>query len=87
MMVAETDGQFPQTSWTLVRKLHDPDEQLSEQALEEICKQYQYPLYCYIRRRGLAHHDAQDALQDFFRKLIRLRTFSEIGRASCRERV
>ena len=77
MISTEKDGQFPQTSWTRVRRLRDPDERLSEQALEEICRQYQYPLYCYIRRRGLEHHDAQDALQDFFGKLIRLRTFSE----------
>ena len=77
MIVTETDRQFPKTRWTLVRRLQDPDEQLSEQALEEICKQYQYPLYCYIRRRGLEHHDAQDALQEFFGKLIRLRTFGE----------
>ena len=77
MMFTETEGQFPKTNWTLVRQLHNPDERLSEQALEEICRQYQYPLYCYIRRRGLEHHDAQDALQEFFGKLIRLRTFGE----------
>lgn len=86
MIAVETDGQFPNTRWTLVRRLNDPDEKLSERALEEICTQYQYPLYCYIRRRGFAHHDAQDALQDFFGKLIRLRTFGEADVAKGRLR-
>lgn len=40
-------------------------------ALEELCAAYHYPLYCFIRRRGLTHHDAQDALQDFLAKLLR----------------
>lgn len=40
-------------------------------ALEELCAAYHYPLYGFIRRRGLAHHDAQDALQDFLAKLLR----------------
>lgn len=86
MIAMETDGQFPKTRWTLVRRLHDPDADLSEQALEEICTQYQYPLYCFIRRRGLEHHDAQDALQEFFCKLIRLRTFGEADVAKGRLR-
>lgn len=77
MISVPTDGQFPKTRWTLVRRLNDPDEELSKPALEEICRQYYYPLYCYIRRRGLGHHDAQDALQEFFVKLLRLRTFGE----------
>lgn len=53
-------------------------------ALDNLCAQYHYPLYCYIRRDGLDHHDAQDALHDFLAKLLRNDSFgaadSERGR-------
>lgn len=71
-MVAQGDGSFPTTHWTLIARLKSGDEAISRNALEEICLQYQFPLYCYIRRRGLDHHDAQDALHDFLAKLLRL---------------
>ncbi len=53
-------------------------------AIDDLCDQYHYPLYCYIRRDGLDHHDAQDALHDFLAKLLRNDSFgaadSERGR-------
>ncbi|MBK8039991.1 MAG: hypothetical protein IPK22_23095 [Verrucomicrobiaceae bacterium] len=66
------DGKFPTTEWTLVQRLKDSDAEVSTRALNELCGQYHYPLYCLIRARGLAHHDAQDALHDFLAKLLRL---------------
>lgn len=70
------DGRFPTTSWTLIARLRSGDEATARLALDELCAQYHYPLYCYIRRRGLAHHDAEDALHDFLAKLLRLDTFA-----------
>lgn len=64
-------AHFPKTNWTLISRLCSPDGSTAKAALEELCTTYHYPLYCYIRRRGLAHHDAQDALQDFLLKLRR----------------
>lgn len=69
------DGHFPNTRWTLIQRLKDDREDVSRRALEELCSQYHYPLYCYIRRRNLDHHDAEDALQDFLAKLLRLGSF------------
>lgn len=43
--------------------------------MDDLCRQYYYPLYCYIRRRGLNHQDAQDILHDFLSKLIQADTF------------
>lgn len=71
MPPAPADGQFPTTEWTLVSRLRSREEAISHRALNELCTQYHYPLYCYIRRRGLEHHDAQDALHDFLAKLLR----------------
>ena len=71
-MPAQGDGRFPDTQWTLVARLRDSDEKIARRAMDELCAQYHYPLYCYIRWRGLNHHDAQDALHDFLAKLLRL---------------
>jgi RNA polymerase sigma-70 factor (ECF subfamily) len=68
-------GQFPTTHWTLISRLKSDDTVVVRRALDEICAQYHYPLYCYIRRRGLDHHDAEDVLQSFLAKLIRLDSF------------
>lgn len=71
-MAEKDEGRFPTTHWTLIARLKSDDAEESEKALDELCAQYHYPLYCYIRWRGLNHHDAQDALHDFLSKLLRL---------------
>lgn len=70
-------GDFPNTRWTLIARLRDQDAAIARRALEELCAQYYYPLYCYIRRRGFVHDDAQDALHDFLAKLLRVHAFEE----------
>ncbi|TLD72018.1 hypothetical protein FEM03_04650 [Phragmitibacter flavus] len=72
-----SDGHFPNTSWTLIERLKDESEEVSRRALEDLCTQYHYPLYCYIRRRGFDHHDGEDALHDFLAKLLRLDSFKQ----------
>ncbi len=74
-MLKQGDGHFPTTQWTLIARLKSGDETESHRALNELCTQYHYPLYCYIRRRGIDHHDAQDVLHDYLFKLLRLETF------------
>lgn len=64
------DGRFPTTHWTLVTKLRDGTEAEAREALETIFTNYRYPLYCFARRSGLGAHDAEDALHDFFERLI-----------------
>ncbi len=71
-MTQSDDGRFPTTQWTLIARLKSEDEAESQAALDELCTRYHYPLYCYIRWRGLNHHDAQDALHDFLARLLRL---------------
>lgn len=63
-------GGFPTTHWTLLGRLRCGDPGESRRALDELLAQYRYTLYAYIRRRGLSHHDAEDALQDFLVKLL-----------------
>ena len=71
------DGRFPTTHWTLIARLKSGDEATARRALDELVAQYHFPLYCAIRHRGLAHHDAEDALHDFLAKLLRLEAFAD----------
>lgn len=48
-------------------------EQASRAALESLCAVYWYPSYAYVRRRGVAHHQAQDLVQAFFVRLFEKR--------------
>jgi RNA polymerase sigma factor (sigma-70 family) len=83
-MTPAGDGQFPTTKWTLIARLKSGDEAEAARALDEICAQYHYPLYCYLRRRNCGHHDAQDVLHDFLARLLQHRALEradeELGR-------
>jgi DNA-directed RNA polymerase specialized sigma24 family protein len=65
-----SDSQFPTTSWTLIRKVQKGGEAEATAAMEEICRQYWYPIYAFNRRQGFDAHDAEDLTQDFFRALV-----------------
>lgn len=71
---------MPTTKWTLVARLNCGDTERARAALDELCRDYHYPLYCQIRRRGLDHHDAEDALHDFLAKLMRNDSFGVADR-------
>ena len=75
-MADDKDARFPTTRWTLIARLKGGDAEDVRIALDDLCTQYHYPLYCYIRRCGLDHHDAEDALHDYFAKLLRLGVFA-----------
>ncbi len=42
----------------------------SDQALEELCRTYWFPLYAYVRRRGCSKEDAEDLTQAFFARFL-----------------
>ncbi len=78
-MMAHEDPAFPTTHWTLVARLHSGDEATAKRALGEILEQYRYTLYVYIRRRDFTHHDAEDVLQEFMAKLLRVRALEGVS--------
>lgn len=77
-MTSQDNGRFPSTHWTLVARIKSTDETIAAKALDEICTQYHYPLYCYLRRRGCDHHDAEDVLHDFLARLLRHRALERV---------
>lgn len=42
----------------------------SDGALARLCETYWFPLYAFLRRRGLSPEDAEDSTQEFFARLL-----------------
>jgi RNA polymerase sigma-70 factor (ECF subfamily) len=61
-----------------VRQAADPQtaSQHALSALSELCQIYWRPVYVFLRRQGIAQHDAQDLTQGFFADLIESRTYT-----------
>jgi DNA-directed RNA polymerase specialized sigma24 family protein len=72
------DGSFASTRWTIVRQAADSQtaSQHASSALSELCQIYWRPVYVFLRRQGIAQHDAQDLTQGFFADLIESRTYA-----------
>src|SRR6188768_264535 len=64
-------GAFHRTRWSLVMRAADPQEPAARAALEELCRLYWPPLYCFARRKNLSPADAEDATQSFFAEILR----------------
>jgi RNA polymerase sigma factor (sigma-70 family) len=61
---------FPATRWSLILDLRSPDTRASDQASEELCRLYWYPVYGFVRRQGAQPQDAEDLTQSFFASLL-----------------
>jgi RNA polymerase sigma-70 factor (ECF subfamily) len=61
---------FATTRWSRVLTAGRQDTASADQALAELCRQYWYPLYAYVRRRGHDADDARDLTQSFFAMLL-----------------
>ena len=87
MASPETSGGFPPgqasfdtTRWSVVATAGDYLSPDAAAALEKLCRAYWYPLYAYIRRKGLAPADAQDVTQEFFCRLIGKNCLASVDR-------
>jgi DNA-directed RNA polymerase specialized sigma24 family protein len=61
---------FPTTCWGRILLASDPAAPGARSALEELCKDYWYPLYAFIRRKGHDPETAQDLVQGLFADLL-----------------
>ncbi len=74
------DAKFPTTHWTRIEAIRRGSAREAAAALEEICRDYWYPIYAFLRRTGLDAHDAEDAAQAFFQRLVADNTLAEASR-------
>lgn len=58
------------TQWTLIHRVNEGSDAESARAMEEICRQYWYPIYAFTRRSGFTPEDAEDLTQVFFQRMI-----------------
>lgn len=63
-------NQFKTTHWNLVVSSKQSDVDIRRQSLSELCQQYWYPLFAYLRRKGHTAESSADYVQGFFLELI-----------------
>lgn len=63
-------SRFPETRWSVVRRVKTPSEREQMAALSDLCQAYWKPLYCWARYRGLSNEDASDGVQGFFALIL-----------------
>lgn len=61
---------FCTTHWSVVLLAAEAESPDAVKALEHLCRNYWYPLYAHVRRRGHAAEDAQDLTQEFFARIL-----------------
>ncbi len=66
--------RFATTHWSVVVAAGQGSPQEVRQALEQLCGDYWYPLYAYLRRRGFQPAEAQDLTQGFLAQLLEKET-------------
>ena len=87
MQAAIQNGIFPDTRWSLILRLRDPQHApTAEQALNELCLIYWQPLYAFLRRSGQDPEAAKDLVQGFLAHLVSNSGFTRVGPTDCRFR-
>jgi RNA polymerase sigma-70 factor (ECF subfamily) len=71
---------FDTTHWSVVLQAGGENSTLTHAALEKLCQTYWYPLYAFIRRRGLGPHDAEDLTQAYFAHLLERDALKTVAR-------
>lgn len=75
----ERETLFVSTRWTLVLQAGRDSSLESEEALEELCRTYWFPLYAFVRRRGYSKEDAEDLVQGFFQRLLDKKSLQDVS--------
>ncbi len=66
--------RFPSTNWPLVASTRDVSPAgESADPMAELCGQYWYPVYAYLRQRGHRAEEAEDLTKGFFMHLLKKR--------------
>lgn len=63
-------GGFATTQWTVVRSAAASNPSENRPAFAQLFERYSEPLYFLARQKGLDREDAEDAIQEFFVKIL-----------------
>jgi len=66
-------GAFATTHWSVIVQAADSQSPEANSAMERLCRTYWYPLYVFVRRKGINHEDACDLTQAFFARFLEKR--------------
>ncbi|MBU6402568.1 MAG: hypothetical protein KGS61_19795, partial [Verrucomicrobia bacterium] len=83
---ASEAGVFATTHWSVVLAARQEGSPQATAALEQLCGDYWYPVYAYIRRRGARPEAAEDLTQEFFARLVAKDYLSAVRREKGRFR-
>ena len=76
--MTDASPRFPETRWSLVLRARGAEESnRADGALDELCRQYWFPLYAFARRAGHDATAAEDLTQGFFAFLLSRRLFEK----------
>jgi RNA polymerase sigma factor (sigma-70 family) len=76
-------SSFATTRWSLIldaARKGTGDTAIAGRALADLCAHYRPPVLAHALRRGLSAPDAEDAVQGFFAKLLRLDSLATVRR-------
>lgn len=79
-------ARFTTTHWSVVLEAARPETPGSVDAFARLYRDYWYPLYAYVRRRGRSPHEAEDLTQEFFLSLLQHQRLRGVERAGGRFR-
>jgi len=79
-------GAFATTHWSVVLNAGGEDSTQALVAIEKLARDYWYPLYAYVRRKGHDAHTAEDLTQEFFARVISRNFFARVDRTKGRFR-
>lgn len=78
MESSSASDQFLTTQWSVVRAAAGLDPARAQDALTALCQTYWYPLYAFVRRKGVSAEDAEDVVQGFFEQAITKQGFANV---------
>jgi DNA-directed RNA polymerase specialized sigma24 family protein len=70
-LMAQGSSQFETTLWSQVLLAgREPNSADGQRALARLCELYWYPVYAFIRGKGISPDDAKDLTQGFFHHIL-----------------
>ena len=69
--------RFETTRWSRVVAAGHPSSPSFREALSDLCRDYWYPMYVYLRRRGFDPHQSEEYVQSFFEWILEKETLNK----------